>query len=111
MGVAVHDGGACGSDQCDGGGVGGCGCVVVIVFLPETGSEPQQRCDCRFTYVCQTFARATHLSDSLCLSDYVFWLIVFDFRYQNENNENNEGFQMPIEAFHQDANRSQKTHV
>ena len=73
MGVVVHDGGACGSDQCDGGGVGGCGCVVVIVFLPETGSEPQQRCDCRFTYVCQTFARATHLSDSLCLSDYVFW--------------------------------------
>ena len=74
MGVVVHDGGACGSDQCDGGGVGGCGCVVVIVFLLETGSEPQQRCDCRFTYVCQTFARATHLSDSLCLSDYVFWL-------------------------------------
>ena len=111
MGVVVHDGGACGSDQCDGGGVGGCGCVVVIVFLPETGSEPQQRCDCRFTYVCQTFARATHLSDSLCLSDYMFWLKLFDFRYQNENNENNEGFQMPIEAFHQDATRSQKTHV
>ena len=51
MGVVVHDGGACGSDQCDGGGVGGGGCVVVIVFLLETGSEPQQRCDCRFTYV------------------------------------------------------------
>ena len=111
MGVVVHDGGACGSDQCDGGGVGGCGCVVVIVFLLETGYEPQQKGDCRFTYVCQTLARATHLSDSLCLSDYVFWLIVFDFRYQNENNENNEGFQMPIEAFHQDATRSQKTHV
>ena len=101
--------------MCVGGGVDGCGCVVVIVFLPETGYQPQQRGDCRFTHVCQTFARATHLSDSLCLSDYVFWLNFVDFRYQNENNEiyvsEYVGFQMPIEAFHQDANRSLKTHV
>ena len=105
MGVRV------GVRMCVGCGVGRCGCVVVILFLLETGYEPQQKGDCRFTYVCQTLARATHLSDSLCLSDYVFWLNLFDLRYQNENNENNEGFQMPIQAFHQDANRSQKTHV
>ena len=86
MGVRV------GVRMCVGCGVGGCGCVVVIVFLPSTGSEPQQRCDCRFTYVCQTFARATHLSHSLCLSDYVFWFNFFDFRYQHENNETSKGF-------------------
>ena len=65
MGVRV------GVRMCVGCGGGGGGCVVVILFLLETGYEPQQKGDCRFTYVCQTFARATHLSDSLCLSDYV----------------------------------------
>ena len=86
MGVRV------GVRMCVGCGVGGCGCVVVIVFLLETGYEPQQKGDCRFTYVCQTLARATHLSDSLCLSDYVFWLIFLTFGIKMKTMKTTKGF-------------------